>query len=172
MNKSNRPKPILTMWMPEYSDDNRPWYDIDPIVKPPLKPEELRDLRYTIKAIDFFMSREEYQIVLNRASEKGLYDYVEEVLNMERGDLDLDLSRALYLAAINGHEHIVLLLLHYDFENENSPFYLATLLTRGDLIYTIRHAVVAGYPEIAIMIQKYYYEMYEDKNEYAGEIDL
>lgn len=161
---NNQSKPILTMLMNEMNpDDVTPWYEIEPIIKPRLTVGETKVLRHSIKMIDYYMKRGDYQYVLDKASEKGLYEYVEEILKME--DPEIKLNRALYLAGKNGHEDIVLLLLHHDLRNENTFVHIAKLLTRDDLLYAIRESFESHYITIAIMIQKYYLEMYEDKNE-------
>jgi hypothetical protein len=167
------PKPKLTMWMSE-TDTNakkKPWYDIKPIIHPELKPEEAIALKYTIKTIEYYMKKGDYQFVLNRASEKGLYDYVDEILQMQEildMDTNIRIDKALYLAAKNGHEDIVLLLLYTDLNNENTMFPNTELLTREDLLYAIKKSA-ERYPDIAIMIQRYYLEeVYMDKNDRAS----
>lgn len=161
---NNQGKPVLTMLMNEMNpDDHTPWYEIQPIIKPRLTPSETRVLRYSIKMIHYYMKRGDYQYVLDKASEQGLYEYVEEILKMENQEIKL--NRALYLAGKNGHEDIVLLLLHYDLINESTISNIAISLTRDDLLYAIRESFANHYPTIAIMIQKYYLEMYDEKNE-------
>jgi hypothetical protein len=166
---NTKPKPLLTMWMSE-TDKNikkKPWYDIKPIIHPELKPEEATALKYTIKTIEYYMKKGDYQFVLNRASEKGLYDYVDEILEMK--DPFIKLDRALELAGKNGHEDIVLLLLYTDLNNENTPFPTSELLTRDDLLYAIKKSAERGYADIGIMIQRYYLEeVYADKNDLAS----
>ena len=121
---NNQGKPILTMLMTEMNpDDHTPWYEIEPIVKPRLTKAETKVLKYSIKIIDYYLKKGDYQFVLDKASEKGLYEYVEEILKME--DPDIKLNRALYLAGKNGHEDIVLLLLHHDLKNENTFVHIA-----------------------------------------------
>lgn len=161
---NNQGKPVLTILMNEMNpDDDTLWYEIEPLIKPRLTKAETKVLRYSIKMIEYYMKRGDYQFVLDKASEKGLYEYVEEILKME--DPEIKLNRALYLAGKNGHEDIVLLLLHHDLINESTISTIAKLLTREDLLYAIRQSFVGHYTTIAIMIQKYYLEMYEDKNE-------
>lgn len=165
MNKrNNRPKPILSMWMPEYSDDNRPWYDIKTIEKPELTSEQISELKKKIDAINRRMKKGDYQFALDMASENGLYDFVDEILTTIE-DPDLQIGSALHLAGKNGHEDIALLLLHHDFKNEYSVMWIARPLNKYDILYAIRQSVKGGYAEIAIMIQKYYMEMYDEKND-------
>jgi hypothetical protein len=143
--------------------DDTPWYEIQHLIRPRLTQSETKVLRYSIKLIDYYMSQGDYQYVIDNASEKGLYEYVEDILKMK--DEEIKLNRALYLAGKNGHGDIVFLLLYHDFKNRSKIFNIAKLLTREDLLYAIRQSFVGHYTTIAIMIQKYYLEMYEEKTE-------
>ena len=60
-----------------------------------------------------------------------------------------------YLAAMNGHEHIVILLLQTDYHYRNNYDYISEPLTEDELLFAMRQAYNVGYTDISVMIQKY-----------------
>jgi len=70
-------------------------------------------------------------------------------------DIDVNLGTALYLAAMNGHEHIVILLLQTDYHYRNNYDYISEPLTEDELLFAMRQAYNVGYTDISVMIQKY-----------------
>jgi len=149
--------PIKSRWMSE-SEIPTPWYDIKPIVHRELNESERSEVSLALKMIRFQLAKQNYQYALDKASKYGLYNIVSDILEsdiLEMEDIDVNLGTALYLAAMNGHEHIVILLLQTDYHYRNNYDYISEPLTEDELLFAMRQAYNVGYTDISVMIQKY-----------------
>lgn len=125
-----------------------------------------------------------YQYVLDKASQMGLINFVNHLINLSRYyPLELDIATALKAAAFYGHIEIVESLLDHDLDNEryygrtpnmdpdSFSFYLKTIvpytnepLTHDDIRNAILEAHKGNHKELASVLETYYFRTHAVKD--------